>query len=236
MPDTPSPVVLVHGAWHGPWCWDRVVPLLRERGIETVALDLPSMRTGEGIERGVSADARALREALDALDRPAVVVGHSYGGMVISEGAAEHPAVKRLVYLTAFVPDVGESINDLVALVPNADLAGAIKLAPELQSSTLNPDTTGTVFYNDCDDATVEWAKQRLRPMGGNTGAPATAAAWRSIPSTYVVCTQDRAILPELQRRMARHTDEVIEWEASHSPFASQPALVAELFARLAGA
>ena len=235
MPDNPSPVVLVHGAWHGPWCWDRVTPLLHARGIDTVTVDLPSMDVNAGYVTTVHDDAKTLRAALDALDRRAVVVGHSYGGMVITEGAAEHAKVKHLVYLTAFMPDAGQSLNDLIAIKPLLDLAGMIRLAPD-RRSTLDPSCIGPLFYNDCDDDTVAWAAARMRPMLSESNDAVTAAAWRSAPSTYVVCDEDRAIVPELQRHMSEHASEVIEWSTSHSPFASKPELVAGLCERLARA
>jgi pimeloyl-ACP methyl ester carboxylesterase len=90
------------------------------------------------------------------------------------------------------------------------------------------------MFYNDCDDATVAWASANLRPMLSETNEPVRAAAWRTIPSTYIVCSEDRAIPPALQRTMAKRASNVIEWSTSHSPFASQPALVADLIVALA--
>ena len=228
----PAPVVLVHGAWHGPWCWDRVTPLLHDRGIKTIALDLPTMDTGAGYVTTVHDDAKTLRAALDAIDRPAVVVGHSYGGTVITEGAADHPMAKRLVYLAAFMPDAGQSVNGLTSIEPNPAFAGALQFANG--RAALVPQRVGALLYNDCSDEVVAWAIPQLRSMQVDFGEAAAAAAWRDIPSTYIVCTQDRTIPPELQRRMALNATEVIEWDTSHSPFASQPALVAELLERLA--
>jgi pimeloyl-ACP methyl ester carboxylesterase len=225
----------VHGAWHGPWCWDRVVPPLTERGVETISLDLPSMDVNAGYVTTRHDDAKALRAELDALVRPAVVVGHSYGGMVITEGAADHRMVKRLVYLAAFMPDAGESENGLLALAPSPGLFNALRVGDD-RRLTLDPAVVGPLLYGDCDEATVAWAVAHLRSMLSEGADPITAPAWRGISSTYVVCAQDNAILPELQRHMARNADEVLEWDTSHSPFASQPSLVADLLARLAAA
>jgi pimeloyl-ACP methyl ester carboxylesterase len=234
MSESPSPVVLVHGAWHGPWCWDRVVPLLRERGIDAITVDLPSMAVGTA-NIGTHDDTKTLQATLDALEIPAVVVGHSYGGMVVTQGAADHAMVKRLLYLAAYVPDSGESLSDLMAIVPNEERLRALFQAEDGRL-TVRPAEAGPIFYNDCDEATIAWATERLRSMSFVPGEVITAAAWRTRPSTYIVCTQDRAILPELQRRMAARTSEVIEIEASHSPFASQPEVVADLIERLARA
>jgi pimeloyl-ACP methyl ester carboxylesterase len=226
----PAPAVFVHGAWHGPWCWDRVTPLLRERGIETHLLDLPSMNVGHAPVTDLHSDADALRKTLDAMDRPAVIIGHSYGGMVITEGAG-HANAKRLVYLTAFMPDANESLASLFAQTPNPDLLA--NLIVEQGRSALNPACVGPLFYNDCDAETVAWATSKLRSMLSDANEPVRTAAWRTIPSTYVVCGEDRAIPPSLQRIMAKRAGEVTEWQTSHSPFASRPDLVADLVERL---
>jgi pimeloyl-ACP methyl ester carboxylesterase len=225
--------VLVHGAWHGPWCWDRVTPLLKAADIDFYAVDLPSMNVNAGYVTTVHDDAADLRRTLDALEEPAVVVGHSYGGMVITEGAADHPNVRHLVYLAAFMPDVGESLNNLIARQPNPLLAGALRIDAE-RRSTLASESIGPAFYNDCDDATVAWASERLRPMLSESSESVRAAAWKTMPSTYVVCSEDKAIPPELQRWMAHRASHVVEWNTSHSPFASQPKLVADLIASIA--
>jgi pimeloyl-ACP methyl ester carboxylesterase len=232
LPKT-TPVVLVHGAWHGPWCWDRVLPLLRERGIDAHLVDLPSMNADAGYVTDVHSDAEALRKTLDALDRPAIVVGHSYGGMVITEGAASHPNAEHLVYLTAFMPDVGESMITLLRRHLNPDLLGAVR-AGEDGRSTLDPAFVAPGFYGDCDEATVAWASSNLRSMMSDGAEPVRAAAWRDIPSTYVVCALDRGILPELQREMSERATRTVEWPTSHSPFASRPDLVADLIESLA--
>jgi len=234
MTDSLAPVVLVHGAWHGPWCWDRVTPLLDARDIQWQALDLPSMCDGVGHVTDLHCDAAILRDALDALDRPAVVVGHSYGGMVITEGASDHPNARHLVYLTAFMPDVGESLNAWIArFPPDPELLAGLVLDAE-RRSTIARAVVGPGFYNDCDEGTVAWAADRLRPMLSESNEPVRAAAWRGIPSTYAVCTQDRILVPDLQREMAQRASRVVEWDTSHSPFASRPELVADLIAEVA--
>ncbi len=232
----PATVVLVHGACHGAWCWDKVVAGLTERGITTVAVDLPGHGASTEPLGDLAVDAAALRATLDRVG-PSVVCAHSFGGAVLTEGAAGHPDVKHLVYLTAFALARGEST---MAAAPEG---GESNRATELGAAVRFDDGTMTftgpaavsALYHDCEPRDVEFALARLRPESVSALAGiATQAAWEDIPSTYVVCTDDRAIAPELQRRLAARTGEIIEWPTSHSPFFSRPELVVDLLAGIA--
>jgi pimeloyl-ACP methyl ester carboxylesterase len=224
----PEGVVLVHGAWHGSWCWDEIVRLLEARGISVRTVDLLSVGADPGDESGLSGDAAAVSELLDETGGAAILVGHSYGGMVITSAAAGRSDVARLFYLAAFMPDAGESLFALTGgepapwIVQNEDGRVIADL-----------DRAAEVFYADCAEETRQEAIDRLRPMPpASFVEPVPEAAWRSIPSTYVVCAQDRALPPELQRGVfAPRADEVIELQASHSPFFSQPAALVDLIA-----
>jgi pimeloyl-ACP methyl ester carboxylesterase len=235
----PATLVLVHGAWHGAWCWDRIVPRLEAAGIPTIAFDLP----GHGASReplgDLADDAAALRAVLDGIDGPAVVCGHSYGGAVVAEGAAGHPAVAHLVFLTAFPLDVGEScMNAAAGMLPEG--AGATKLGSALQlheddTITVDPEAASAALYNECSADDAAWAAGQL---GSQTKAElagvATRAAWRETPSTYVVCTRDEAVAVALQRALAARCSRVVELDADHSPFLSRTDEVVELLTRAA--
>jgi len=229
MSTGPANVVLVHGAQHGSWCWERVVPLLEGRGLRVTTVDLPS--TGpEGDERpSLADDVAAVRAALDAVDGQKLLVGHSYGGTVITAAAAGRDDVSRLVYLCAAMPDAGESGASLF------ERAGidASWLIMDGGLMLPNREAAGELFFGDCDPATREAAIERLRPMSlVPHGELVPEAGWHAIPSTYVVCTLDQAIPPDVQRGLfAPRAEEVIELEASHSPFYSQPEAVAGLLA-----
>jgi pimeloyl-ACP methyl ester carboxylesterase len=236
------PVVLVHGAWHGAWAWERVLPLLTSEGVECFALDLP----GHGLDSGpfgdLQSDVARVRETLDELSGDAVLVGHSYGGAVITE-AGLHPAVHHLVYVAAFALDAGESCVKAAAAEVEAGLisydgrpnlgAGFIMSSGDM--ITLDPSSAAECLYNNCDADTVAWALARLGPQPLITlqGTP-KLAAWRTKPSTYVVCGDDKAVHPDLQRIMARRCGSVIEWPVDHSPFLCRPDLVAGLLVDLA--
>src|SRR6185312_11645325 len=219
-------VVLVHGAWHGSWCWQRVIPLLEKRGVPTLAVDLPSVGAAPGAGTDLSADAACVESVLRGVAGPVVLCGHSYGGMVISRVAARN--VARLVYVCAFMPLEGQS---LVA-------AGGGKPAPWIQlmdGGLMQPDPTrtGELFYGDCDPEVQAWARARIQPQSSATMMePVAHPSWRNIPSTYVVCTRDAIMPVEVQRNaFARNASEVVELEASHSPFLSQPQALADLLA-----
>jgi pimeloyl-ACP methyl ester carboxylesterase len=227
-------VVLVHGACHGAWCWHKVVAGLTDRGIPTVAIDLPGH--GESTEPlgDLAADAAALRATLDRVG-PSVVCAHSYGGAVITEGAAGHPDVGHLVYLTAFVLNPGESTMAAAPDGAESDrptkLGDAIQFADDGTMRFAGPAVVDAL-YHDCSPEDVAFALAHLGPQNlSEVSGVATRAAWQDIPSTYVVCTEDHALAPELQRRLAARTGTVVEWPTSHSPFLSRPDLVVDLLA-----
>jgi pimeloyl-ACP methyl ester carboxylesterase len=166
---------------------------------------------------------------LDDIGGEVVLCGHSYGGMVIShELSGGHPRVAHLVYLCAFVPSRGQSLIDI----------GGGKPAPWIQMDERGmtlPDLSraAEIFYGDCDPNTQRWAMGQLRyqpaaPFSEPVGEP----AWEKVPSTYIVCVQDMALPEDLQRNVfAARTGTTRELNASHSPFLSQPAQLAELLA-----
>jgi pimeloyl-ACP methyl ester carboxylesterase len=235
-------VVLVHGAWHGAWAWERVVALLTAKRIPSTAVELPGHGTDRGPYGDLHSDAERVRDAIDQTDDDVILVGHSYGGAVITE-AGTHPRVRHLVYIAAFALEAGESCVSAAM----AD-EGAGRISHEGRPSlgdgfisgidgliTLDHATAAACFYNDCEADTVAWALARLGPQPLITlqGAPNTVA-WRSKPSTYVVCADDLAVHPELQRILARRCDSTVEWQTDHSPFLCRPDLVADLLGNLA--
>jgi pimeloyl-ACP methyl ester carboxylesterase len=222
-------VVLVHGAWHGAWCWQPVETRLAAAGVPVLALDLP----GHGADTRPLTDLHghgdALRVALDAIDGPVVLVGHSYGGAAITDGG-DHPNVAHLVYLTAFPLDADESIiENRIEDGEHAELADAIEIRDD-GTITVDPARAAGIFYADCDPADAHAFVARLIPESeaGFRQTP-RSVAWRTRPSTYVVCTNDRALAPGLQRNLARRCTATVEWATSHSPFVSRPDLVTDL-------
>ncbi len=224
-------VVFIHGAFSrdGAWWWAPTAALLDRSGIASTAVALPSC--GEaGIAPtdagpGLHEDAAATTAVLDD-GEPAIVVAHSYGGMVASQ-AGEHPAVRRLVYITSLLPTVGESLATLssgatnpVPVIPHAD--GSVSVDDDAVAFDAR-------FLHDVPDpALVSGAHDRLCAQSSVVfGAETTTAAWERVPSTYLVCTEDRSTDPDLQRAAAARATTIRELPAAHFPMLSRPDLVA---------
>ena len=217
VPSGMTAVLLVPGSWHGAWCWDDVLDRLTAAGVVARAIDLPS---NDGAS-GLADDAAAVRGALAELGEPAVVVGHSYGGVAISEGAA---GAAGLVYLCAFMLDRGEALLDAM----QHQLPDWIDLDEQAGSQLAT--RTEEVLYGDCTPAIAAAAGARLtRQSVAAIATPQSAAAWQETPSTYVICEQDRAVPPPAQEAMSARAGTVHRLSASHSPFLSRPDEVAEI-------
>lgn len=234
-------VVLVHGAWHGAWCWDAVVQELEHRSVPVTAIDLPGHGADHGALTDLHGDAAQVCEHLDRIDGPVVLVGHSYGGAVVTE-AGVHPKVEHLVYVAAFNLDADETVMTAAAGDPEAatiDHAGRPDPRDYLEpagegATTVTADGARVMLYNTCPADVAEWATKRLSPqsMASFEQTPA-AVGWRAHTSTYVVCTHDNIVHPDLQRIIARRATTTVEWPTDHSPFLSHPGLVADLLAGL---
>jgi pimeloyl-ACP methyl ester carboxylesterase len=223
--------LLVHGAWHGAWCWERLVPVLEARGHRAVAIDLPGH--GDNGARPfrvtLGSYSRCIRAAAEGLGSAPIAVGHSMGGMGITQAASDAPQLfSALVYLCAFAPLHGESLfslgrRDAGSLVPAAAAYG-------LTSVGLRPEGAKAAFYGDLSDAEADRAVARLcreplRPLAQRHSRRHEI----DLPRAYIECTRDRAISLELQRAMAaRHAFErVVSMDTSHSPFLSAPEALA---------
>ena len=216
-------VLLVPGSWHGTWCWSEVIDRLVLSELAVRWVDLPS---NDGAS-GLADDAAAVRAAVAELGEPTVVVGHSYSGVAISEGAE---AAAALVYLCAFMLDAGESLLDAM----QHQLPDWIEL-DEAQSSHIAT-RTDEVLYGDCPPEVAEAAGAKLtRQSVAAIATPQSGAAWKTVPSTYVICEQDRAVPPLAQEAMSARAGTVHRLPSSHSPFFSQPDEVARIVVEAAG-
>ncbi len=231
---TPATVVLVHGAWHGPWCFDKVVSGLEARGVPVIAVDRRRQHEASGQLRGVTDAAEneaIVRSALDNVEGPMVLLGHSFGGEPITTAPLGNDSVKHLVYLTAMMPNTEGTIPDNFV---NPELATAVQAGDD-GSTTVQADLIRHAFYHQCSDEDYERALGELvRDEAAIAFETPRDTAWNKITTTYVVCTEDRALLAEGQRTLARNADRVVEWATDHSPFLSAPHLMVDLLDDLA--
>ncbi|MCK9894484.1 alpha/beta hydrolase [Frankia sp. AgB32] len=218
-------VVLVHGLWNGAWTWDDVRGGLAGRGVDSVAVELALSE--------LAADVRATEEALTAFGRPAVLVGHSYGGAVITAAGA-HPLVRHLLYVAAFQLDAGESVSRVLPGrdFPSTRLPEALRVTDDAVG--LDPALGPELLYSDAEPPVAAAAAARLRPVGRLLfrGVP-ERIAWRQRASTYVICADDRVVHPDLQRAMAHRATHALEWPGGHSPAVTRPDALADLIAAL---
>ena len=215
-------IVLVHGAFADGSSWNKVIPLLEAEGFTVTAVQNPL--------KSLSEDVATTKRVLDAQQGDVVLVGHSYGGAVITEAAAGNSKVKALVYVAAFAPDAGETLGALGERFPAAPLGTAV--VPD-SAGFLYIDRTkvADVFANDLPKEEAALLAATQKPLAAAIfGEPLKAAAWKSIPSWYVVSTQDKAINPDLERFMAKRMNaKTKELKASHVSFISNPIEIAKV-------
>ncbi|UFS97601.1 alpha/beta hydrolase [Nocardia huaxiensis] len=221
MADTPA-IVLVHGFWGGAAHWAKVIVELRRRGYG-------SLHAVENPLTSLAEDAERTRKMVRQIDGPVLLVGHSYGGAVITE-AGDLPNVVGLVYIAAFAPEAGESPGQLSQRTPPAALPD---LAPDSDGYLwIAQDRFRADFCQDLsEDEALVMAVTQKAPLATTFGDPVTAPAWRVKPTWYQVSTADRMIDPGTERWMAERMRprEIVELAASHASLASQPAAVADL-------
>jgi pimeloyl-ACP methyl ester carboxylesterase len=222
----------VHGAWHGPWCWDLLLPHLRSPTLDVRCVNLPS--AGDAVPRGLQDDARHLGEFLSRIAGPVVLCGHSYGGMVISAADLGQTQVRRLVYLCAYMTEEGESVESSLRAAGERRPGHWIRRLSDGRTQ-VDAGRAAELFYGDCPAVTQDWAIARLRPHWGRVLAEPGLAAWRRHPSTYVVCDADRTLAPDIQRNVyAARAQELVTLGSGHSPFLSQPRRLARVLGALA--
>jgi pimeloyl-ACP methyl ester carboxylesterase len=233
--------VLVHGAWAGAWCWRDVAPLLRAEGHRVLAPDLP----GHGEDRAPVAEmtleayARRVQETVEAAPEPVVLVGHSMGGMVVTQAAEHVPdRIARLVYLAAFLPADGQTLPQLAASFEGADRVQPNVVVDERAGTcVVAPAALVDVFFGECSEEDAAFAISRLVPESlAAIAAPVRVTPERAgrVPRAYIECLRDGAITLPLQRHMhaALPCDPVLALDADHSPYFSRPReLVAHLLA-----
>ena len=238
MPDR-LPLLLVHGAGHGAWCWSHLLPELAALGIEARAIDLPwhgPDRTPPG-EVTLAAYGAAICAAAAGMGGRAHLLGHSAGGYAITAAANAWPdMVGKLIFLAAYLPVSGQSLSEMRKVWHEQPLLAAIRRNPDGTSFSFDPDKVIDLCYHDCEPALAAWARDRLgpEPLPPQSTREDLSNDFQAIEKHYIVCAQDRVIPPGYQRVMAARLPpgRVSELDASHSPFLSMPGVLA---ARIAG-
>ena len=237
--ETKPTIVLVHGAWADASGFAAEIRALRDRGFRAIGFGNPL--------RGLADDARYLADFLRTLDGPIVLVGHSYGGAVISAAATGDEQVKALVYFSGWMPDEGESITQLFEQRPEGSLVGAaIRPLPfsgpdgaEVgQDLYLDPEQFHAAFCAALDRDTSDVMAATQRPWSGaGFVEPSGPPAWKTIPSWYLLCTEDKAIPAPLARFMAERANARIrQVPASHASMVSQPEAATDVILQAAEA
>lgn len=231
-----APLLLIHGSCHGAWCWRDVIPALAARGVDARAIDLP----GHGADTTPLAEvtleryAQAILAAARAMhDGPVPVLGHSMAGYAIAAAALEAPEqVEKLIFLCAYVPQEGRSLVDLRKAGPRQPLLPAIRMGADGISFSFAPEYHEPLFYQDCSDADVAFARAHLTPQAILPQATplALTPAYEALEKHYIRCTEDNVIPTEYQAHMARDfaPGHLSTLPASHSPFFSMPERLAD--------
>jgi pimeloyl-ACP methyl ester carboxylesterase len=215
-------IVLIHGAWADGSCWQEVIPILQKSGYKVVAAQLPLANFAE--------DVSFARRVIEGQKGRVVVVGHSYGGAIMTEAAAKNANVKALVFIAAFSPDVGESLQSLQAGFAQMPIGDAIVPAAA-GFLYLDPAKFHSVMAHDLPESQAAVLAATQKPLfGASFVTPVKEVAWKTIPSWVLISTADRAIDPDQQRfgakRMGAHVTEV---NAGHLSMLSKPKEVAEI-------
>lgn len=225
-------VVFVHGACvrDGAWWWHRTAELLEREGVRSATPALPSCgETGEPVGAagpGLPDDVAAVRAVLAASDEPAVVVGHSYGGIVAAEAAAGLAVVRHALLVSSYLPEVGESLSTFGPDEP----APFLEVDPDAGTFTVAVDALAGTFLQDCDEDVRRAARDRTaRQSLAVLDRPVSATAWEDVRTTYLVCADDRGTPADAQRTFARRADRVVELATGHHPFLSRPEAVRDL-------
>jgi len=230
----PKPtIVLVHGGWADASSWNAVTQRLQDDGYTVIAPANPL--------RGVQTDSAYLSSVLATITGPIVLVGHSYGGVLITNAATGNPNVKALVYVAAFAPDLGETVGQLLAMNPGSQAAPpnlTFRPYPNGVDVYITPSAFHGVFCADVPARTATVMAANQRPIDAAAlGQPSGEPAWKTIPSWYLVASNDHAIPPATERFMAKRAGATtVEIASSHVAMISHPAAVTDLILEAAHA
>lgn len=228
--------LLIHGAWHGGWCWEKVARILRDAGHDVLTPDLAGLGADHANRSSGLAEQSmdALVELAEAASEPIVIVAHSLGGMFAAELSERCSCkISRAVYLAAFLPKDGQSCSSFAALDCGSVPYG-LDSDPVLGVVRFRDEWLKLTFFSDCSDEDLQWARERLTPQPFDHfdfRVSLTGNRFGRVPRTYIECLRDHAITPGFQRELVRKTpcERVHLLDSAHSPFLSRPEDLAAL-------
>ncbi|MCR9014305.1 alpha/beta fold hydrolase [Aquiflexum gelatinilyticum] len=235
--------VLVHGAWHGAWCWYKIIPLMEGKGYKVMAIDLPSHGNDTNYADSVifSDYVEKVTKTANNIEGEVILVGHSMGGTVISQAAEILGKVKvaKLIYIDAFLPQNGESVSSLAGLIEASlpkdssrmTIGNGLIVSKNGKTSTFKPEIADILFYHDCTQSDKDYAhkhlsRQSFAPLG--TPVKVTEEVFGNIPKYFILCTEskdlDKSLLPTRVK-----CEKTVKLKSGHSPFFSMPDELAQL-------
>lgn len=239
--------LLVHGAWHGAWCWNKVVPIMKHKGYKVETIDLPSHGNDTTNANSIKLDdyVKKVIESANKIEGQIILVGHSMGGIVISQAAEilGKNKVFKLIYLDAFLPKNGESVSSLARLIESylpkdtsrLTIGSGLIVSEDKMTSIFKPEVADMLFYHDCSQADKDFAhrnmsRQSFAPLG--TPVSVSDSIYGKIPKYFILCTDskdlDKSILPSRVK-----CEKLVKLNSSHSPFFSKPRKLTNILIKL---
>lgn len=223
--------ILIHGSWHAGWCFDKIKPLLEDLGHRVLAPDLPSHGKDKTPIKEVTLQSYTdcITKLIDEQTEPVILVGHSRGGIVISQVAEYRPEkIKKLIYLTAFLIPSGEAMLPTALSDKDSLIVKNLEVNEQEGWHMLKKEAAREALYHDCSEEDANWAISRLEKEPNapvSTSLSLTEANYGRVPRFYIECLQDKGLSPSLQKKMytAQPCQKVISMNSSHSPFLSAP-------------
>lgn len=224
--------LLLHGSWHGAWCWDLLAPLLRKQGHEVYCADLPG--SGDDAHNAANITYKHIQDhvlqQIEACPGPLIVVAHSFAGFLAFYAAEKfHEKIAHVFYLAAWLPEEGKSLIDKAVGYNNSQLPSIFIECEDKRLKALDNVGAMEFFYHDCPEATQEWAATRIRPKAAqpdNEKMPTISSRHTLKKSSYVICSEDRVVDPISQLDMAKRFDflpfQIKVLKSGHSPFLSK--------------
>lgn len=232
--------LLIHGSWHGAWCWEKVKPLLEAAGHQVLAPDLPGHGKDKTPLEGITLQSYidCIATCLKTLDEPAIVVGHSMAGIVISQVAEYFPEkIKALVYIAGFMPQNGESLLSLARLQKLNKITANIRSVPQENAIYFPLEQMENFAYNTCPAGVFSRLEGRfcVEPyLPYVTPVCITRERYGQVPRIYILCEEDKAVLLSSQQRMLKQSPcSAFTLACDHSPFYSDPEGLVELLLKL---